>query len=230
MPDVAPLPPKMSRAEALVRELESRILSGEWARGDRLGTREDLRVKYGVAAATVSETIRMLESRGLVETRPGNGGGIFVSEPAGFVRLGNKVLELRSEAVTVADCLAVRDALDPMVVVEAARHRTDDDVLALRALLEKFLNSLDDPNTYLTANWALHRKLAEMSANVVLQHMYLGLLDFIESQVNAVVPGAGFGGDEAREAHIAIVEAVCAGDVEAARRAGERHVRLTAGR
>ncbi|MFC7592144.1 FadR/GntR family transcriptional regulator [Nonomuraea antimicrobica] len=64
----------MSRAEALVRELESRILSGEWARGDRLGTREDLRVKYGVAAATVSETIRMLESRGLVETRPGNGG------------------------------------------------------------------------------------------------------------------------------------------------------------
>ncbi|ACZ87553.1 FadR/GntR family transcriptional regulator [Streptosporangium roseum] len=227
MTDAVSLPPKVSRAEVLVREIEGRILSGEWAQGDRLGTRADLRVKYGVAAATVSETVRMLEARGLVEARPGNGGGIFVSEPAAFVRLGHKVLELHSEPITVADCLAVRDRLDPMVVVEAARHRTDSDIAELNALLQKLLRSQDDPNTYLAANWALHRRLAEVSPNLVLRHLYLSLLDFIESQVNMVVPDGDFGGAEARETHTAIVEAVCVGDVEAARQAGERHVRLT---
>jgi len=65
---------RVSRAEAVARQLESEILGG-LEPGVRIGTKEDLRVRFGVAVATVNEAVRLLEMRGLIEARPGPGGG-----------------------------------------------------------------------------------------------------------------------------------------------------------
>src|SRR6266540_3625458 len=77
---------RVSRAEALARRLEARILDGGMRAGDRVGTKEDLRERFGVAVATVNEAIRLLQARGLVQVRPGPRGGVFASEPSPFVR------------------------------------------------------------------------------------------------------------------------------------------------
>src|SRR6266511_3932371 len=90
---------RVSRAEALARRLEARILDGGMRAGDRVGTKEDLRERFGVAVATVNEAIRLLQARGLVQVRPGPRGGVFASEPSPFVRLGHQVLALKHEGV-----------------------------------------------------------------------------------------------------------------------------------
>src|SRR6266508_6814315 len=113
---------RVSRAEALARRLEARILDGGMRAGDRLGTKDELKERFGVAVATVNEAIRLLQARGLVQVRPGPRGGVFASEPSPFVRLGHQVLALKHESVRAADCLQVRDALDPAVVADAVRH------------------------------------------------------------------------------------------------------------
>lgn len=61
---------RVSRAELVARELEREIVDDRQA-GERLGTKDDLRKRFGVAVATVNEAVRLLETRGLIEARPG---------------------------------------------------------------------------------------------------------------------------------------------------------------
>ena len=64
--------------------------------GTRLGTKSELRAEFGVASTTVNEALRLLETRGLVRTKRGPGGGIFVSDPSGWLALSELVLGLEA--------------------------------------------------------------------------------------------------------------------------------------
>src|SRR5687767_13449581 len=83
---------RTSRAEIVARRLEAAIADGTIAVGERLGTKEDLRRRYNVAAGTLNEAIRLLQIRGLVEARPGPGGGLFAAAPSAKARLSHLVL------------------------------------------------------------------------------------------------------------------------------------------
>jgi len=220
---------RVSRAEALARRLEARILGGGIRAGDRVGTKEELRERFGVAVATVNEAIRLLQARGLVHVRPGPRGGVFASEPSPFVRLGHQVLALKHEGVRAADCLQVRDALEPVITIEAARHCSPADAAALRERMELMQAAAGDPTAFLRANWDLHRRVAEITPNRILRNLYVSLLDATESELGAVIPDSEFAGavDGLLTLHRETVAAIVAGDHELARRAADRHVLLT---
>ena len=82
---------RSSRAEAVAKRIEGRIAEQSLPSGHKLGTKESLRREYDVAAATFSEAVRLLVSRGTVSVRPGVKGGIFVASPPALVRLGRKI-------------------------------------------------------------------------------------------------------------------------------------------
>src|SRR5919106_282586 len=121
------LAPRVPRAEAVARDLEAQILGGGLAPGERLGTKDDLRQRFGVAVATVNEAVRLLETRGLIEARPGPGGGVFVAASSVRAALQRGKVQAAWGAARVADCLAVRNAIEPLVCREAARHRSAAD-------------------------------------------------------------------------------------------------------
>src|SRR3954453_5490905 len=100
---------RVPRAKAVARDLEAQILGGGLAPGSRLGTKDDLRRRFGVAVATVNEAVRLLEMRGLIEARPGPGGGVFVAGSPGLAQQRG-VLGFASGRASFADCLAVRNA------------------------------------------------------------------------------------------------------------------------
>ncbi len=62
----------------IAEELQRQIESGELARGSQLPTEIELREEYGASRNTVRDAIKWLTTRGLVETRPGQ--GTFVTE------------------------------------------------------------------------------------------------------------------------------------------------------
>src|ERR1700704_266749 len=93
---------RLSRAEALARELEEEISAGVLSTGDRLGTKEDLRQRFNVAVATVNEAVKLLETRGLVVARPGPGGGVFVASPASPQRNEPLIMGFRGTGATTA--------------------------------------------------------------------------------------------------------------------------------
>src|SRR5665213_581517 len=126
---------RVSRAESVARRLEAEIMDEVVSPGDLLGTKEQLRRRFGVAVATVNEAVRLLEMRGLIETRPGRGGGIFVATDSPGLALSHSTLRFKGGSSGFPDYLAVRDALEPLICREAARNHAADDIQALERIL-----------------------------------------------------------------------------------------------
>jgi DNA-binding FadR family transcriptional regulator len=160
--------------------------------GGRLGTKEELRVQCGVSVGTLNEALRLLQARGLVTVRPGPGGGLFASEPAPMVRLGNVMLALDAHSASVADAVRIRNALDVLLIEDAVWHASAADIAALQERLDAMAAAADggDGIAFLHANCALHARIATVSPNAMLSSIYVGLLDVIEAHTFAVVPAA----------------------------------------
>src|SRR3954454_6826747 len=216
---------RVPRAEAVARALEAQILGGGLAPGERLGTKDDLRQRFGVAVATVNEAVRLLEMRGLIEARPGPGGGVFVANSSVRVALKRGGLQATWGAARFADCLAVRNGLEPLVCRDAAANRTAEDVAALREIVAAMERSADDTGAYFELNWALHRRIAKGCRNAPLHSIYLTLLDFLEDGLH---PGdlREFDPDADVAIHRELVDAIEEGPGPRLDAAVERHVAI----
>ena len=143
-----------------------------------------------MSVGTFNEALRLVQARGLVTVRAGRVGGLFASRQSPMVRLGNSVLAIDDDATSVADAVRIRDALEPLVVEDAVRHRRADDAEAMRQGLARMRAAADalDGNEFLRANWALHARIAEISPSAMLRSFYLSLLEMIESHTLSVEP------------------------------------------
>ena len=216
-------PVRISRAEELSRRLEQEIVDNGLSAGERLGTKEDIRNRFGYAVATVNEALRLLETRGLIEARPGPGGGMFVASPSSRVRLNHLVLGFKVDDAPFTDCLAVRNALEPLVCREAAGT-------ARRPMPKRCARSSPgcrsrptNPKAFLRLNWDLHRRMAKMAANAPLKTLYLTLLDFVDDGLDNVTGDEFFDAEENLSVHEELVEAVIDGDPKRLGKAIERH-------
>lgn len=200
---------RVSRAELVARELEREIVDDRQV-GERLGTKDDLRKRFGVAVATVNEAVRLLETRGLIEARPGPGGGVFVSGPATRVAMSHVVLGFRSGSTSYEECLEVRDALEPLIESHAARHHRAADIRDLNRIVKSMAAARDDPATFFKCNWALHRRIAQMCRNGPLRGMYLALIDFLEMSLDHA-EFSSFDGEAMVAIHRDLVKAIDGG-------------------
>jgi DNA-binding FadR family transcriptional regulator len=214
---------RISLGEAIARELEQEITGGELEPGERLGTKEDLRVRFGVALATINEAIRLLEMRGMLTARPGPGGGVFVSQTPTRTRMNHFVMGYKWSEAAVADHHTVRNALEPLVCREAARYRRESDVRALERMVEAMeQHEPKDPLTVLRQTWALHRRIAKTLRNQPLRSIYLTMLDALEDAV-ARVDEVEFDPDGHIAVHRELVAAIAEGPGERLEEALRRH-------
>jgi len=217
-----------SRADSLVAHVEQLIEKGGLTEGDRIANKGELRDQTGLSIATISEGIRLLQAKGRVIARPGPGGGLFVAEVPPLVRVGQSLLAVRGEAVTLRDSIVLRDALEPVIAADAARYRDEDDVADLRGLIEAMSLALDDPAKFLRANWRLHRRIAKISRNELVRTVYLGVARTIEDQVTEALHPDGRSAqrrykEDRFELHVDYVSAIADGDVKRATALAHSH-------
>jgi DNA-binding FadR family transcriptional regulator len=171
---------RVTRAEALARTLESEIIGATFSPGQRIGTKDELRQRFGVAVATMNEAVRMMEMRGLVVARPGPGGGVFVTNSSARAAASRLLLGLHWGSATLADCVEVRNALEPLICRHAADDHRAGDIRELDSILVRMAETVD-PHAYFRVNWEFHRRVAMVGRNLPLQSIYLVLSDFLES-------------------------------------------------
>ncbi|MFF3492206.1 FadR/GntR family transcriptional regulator [Streptomyces sp. NPDC002795] len=218
--------PRRTRAEQLATDLDARIRSLGLRAGDPVGTLDSLREETGYAYSTVSEAVRILRDRGALQIRPGRGGGLFVAERGPVVRLRHTLLDVQDEPETVADAIELRDHLEVLVDVGAARCRTDADVTDLRTLLEG-MRAAPDWDAFIRANWALHERIVAICPNRMAAAVYTGTLGHLNSSTSSRLDDDAEASQRYRAercgAHEDLVDAIAAGDEAAVRAAVARH-------
>jgi GntR family transcriptional regulator, transcriptional repressor for pyruvate dehydrogenase complex len=218
-----------TRAQALAAAIEKTIVDENLAAGAPLGTIEDWRTRSGFARATVSEALRLVVDRGIAEIRPGRGGGVFVSNTGPVVRLRHTLLSVHGEATTLADAIAIREALEPLIALDAARHRTSQNMTEVRQALAGIDDSMDDHDQFIRAVWFLHEAIARITPNEMLRAMYLAMLQVISERSQLATSDAIH--EEGYRSHRALVhrelaDAIESGDLERTSLAIEAHAML----
>jgi GntR family transcriptional repressor for pyruvate dehydrogenase complex len=144
--------------------------------------------------------------RGAAKVRPRRGGG----------------------ARAAADAVAVRNALEPLLVMDAARHRGEHDIRELRSALQDLAKAIPAGNSaFVEADWKLHLRIAEITPNVLARTLYQGILQFADDQA-ASVEHIGPSSDrlwlELRyQIHHELIESIASGETHRAYQAAALH-------
>lgn len=187
-----------------------------------LGTKRELQVECGVSAATLNEALRMLQSQGLVTLKTGPNGGVFTAQQDPLVRIGQAMVRVRDDA-RVAEVLPLRDALDPLTVLEASKHRTAADVRKLKALMAHMEDVIDEDMAFANAVWDFHRAICNIGHNEILKSVSLGLLEIIVQNTDAVVVKTMEQKRQRVTLHQALCDAIESQDLERVAQASHAH-------
>jgi DNA-binding FadR family transcriptional regulator len=133
---------------AVAADLRDRIARGELAAGQALPVESALMAELGVSKGVMREALRILEQQGLVEVRRGAGGGPRVRHPSiaeASVPFGTF---LQVAEVPVGDVWRSRDRLVAAAIEHLAEARTDSDLEALDAVVERLVAVIGDFDAY----------------------------------------------------------------------------------
>jgi GntR family transcriptional regulator, transcriptional repressor for pyruvate dehydrogenase complex len=151
--------------EAVVTQIAEAIRNGHLKQGDRLPSERLLAEQMEVSRPTLREAIAVLAKAGLVEVRPGSGGGTFVvSEvvPAALVEA------TESRLASIPAVLEARRALEPAIARLAAKNGDDSDFAEMERIVELQHRAIDDWAHVTRLDTRFHLQLARATKNPVL--------------------------------------------------------------
>jgi GntR family transcriptional regulator, transcriptional repressor for pyruvate dehydrogenase complex len=213
--------PKAS--DVLANELRERILSGELPEGSPLPPERELVQQTQMSRPTVREALRILEVQGLVRIKAGRTGGAFVQHPGRESMAHTVGLLIRGRQLRMAALLETREAIEPFCAHLAARHRTDEDLVAIDAANDALEGSADLA-AFLQANVDWHVAVANASHNELLS----GLMLALQPAIYTATENEAFVDESVRtttlRAHRSVAKAIRESDAEAAQRRMTRHV------
>lgn len=214
--------PKAS--DALAEQIRQLILAGTFAPGDMLPTERELTQETGLSRTTVRDALRILESHGLIVTKPGRSGGSMVTLP-GRASISQSVeLFVRTHGIKLSSLLECRVAVEPALARLAALNRTKAQLDEMMSLHEQFVQSIDDVMRYKRINLDWHLAIARASQNEPL----MALIEAITTPIREAMDYRDVTTPEIRasaiKSHTGIMQAIKDQDGEAAFNRMNRHV------
>jgi DNA-binding FadR family transcriptional regulator len=164
-------------------DVEDEILAARLPVGAHLGRRAEFMDRFAISPMIMSETLRILRDRGLVTVRPGTGGGIFVAALPPQVRLGGMDLWFHDPGTHPLDLFEARVHLEAQLTPVAFDRATGDDVLAMRAALDR-MDRAGTAHAFLDAVMTLHRALVAAARVPVLDAMHQAVIALLRSTLS----------------------------------------------
>jgi GntR family transcriptional repressor for pyruvate dehydrogenase complex len=217
---------KPKLAERVVSTLREQLRSGELRPGQKLPTEQQLTATFGVSRTVVREAIAALAADGLVEPR--QGAGVFVMEhPA--TAFGSLAADMSSKDSIALNVLEVRLALEIESAGLAALRRSASHEAAIQEAFFEFERLLRRAEPTGPADLAFHRAIASATGNP----FYVEMLDVLGRRAIPCDVTSPWATEIAlsieyqeglQREHLAILNAISAGDAEAARDAMRIHL------
>ncbi len=174
----------------IAKALRDAILTGELTADDRLPSEADLAETFSVSRPTVREALKRLAAQSLIRTERGASGGAFVHrltyEEAQAQHASNSTLLLSINEVDFEVACEARYAMERACTQLACDRRSDDDLAAMRAEI----NRQDQPElsdaAFCASDVALHRRLVDAARNPVLSYQLAGAVEAMQPLVNMI--------------------------------------------
>jgi GntR family transcriptional repressor for pyruvate dehydrogenase complex len=163
--------------EEIVRQIRVLIGEGQLKSGDRLPPERDLAERFQVSRTSVREAMRALESRGLVEIRPGE--GAFVRRVSVEALVEPLALVILAHRESIADLYEARRLLEPPIAGLAATRATADEVAEMGRILDEQSAEVAGGRTGLSQDAAFHRALAHSTHNGAITRIVSTLMDLL---------------------------------------------------
>jgi DNA-binding FadR family transcriptional regulator len=172
-PSPAPLPARLKRTPrlgaAVVDALLDQIVSGELEPGTLLPNEPRLSETFGVSRSVVREAVKVLEQKGLVRVRQGQ--GTTVTAPGQWSLLDPMVLTAsvrHDKDLRILDSLAdVRQVLESQMARQAALNATSADRAEMRRLLDRLAAEVAAPERHVLTDLEFHEAIMRASGNRV---------------------------------------------------------------
>jgi DNA-binding FadR family transcriptional regulator len=215
-PDVPPR--RGRRADAVVDHLIELIVGGGLPPEHVLPVESALCEAYGVSRTVLREAIKSLEAKGLVRARQGI--GTLVSDQDSWNLLDPEVLTVivrHDERYEVLDQLIlVRNALESSMAREAARRITPAGLAELRDLMAQLDAAVREPELLDDVDVSFHDRIMRASGN----QLGRAIVRTVHAEARHSLRYTGHPSLAHREhsnrQHLAILEAIEAGDAQAA--------------
>jgi DNA-binding FadR family transcriptional regulator len=226
-------------ATATVAEALAQVILGEMSPGQSLPSEGDLAARFAVSRLTVREAIKMLAGRGLLDV--GRGRRAIVIEPSGVAFSDFLFTLIQNDPKGLFDLIELRMSIEVQSATLAARRVTR----AGLAALENAMQGMRDATAQFNAGGegaaeallrfhqfdvAFHEAIALSSGNRMISYMFEAMASPLRRSFNLSRRGheeRGGSLDDTLAAHVAVLEAIRAGDTKAAGAAMRAHLEET---
>jgi len=215
----SPLKPKplWTAAADQIRDL---IESGQIPIGGRLPSERDLCAQLGISRISLRESLRVLQTTGYVETRPGSGTYARLPEPVADESLAAWI----AKDLHILELFELRRAVEPGVAGLAAVQHQPESLAAIEATILAMTD--DNPRNHarvVAADAEFHRLVGHSIGNPAISRLVDQIQDEggVERRLSLSVPGQT---GRAADDHRAIFEAIRRRDEPGAREAMRAHL------
>jgi GntR family transcriptional repressor for pyruvate dehydrogenase complex len=212
---------KQRLVDRVVTDVQALIIQGKLAVGAKLPPERELAELLGVSRTVVREAVRILVTKGLLESKHGIGTMVRqvtrdqLVEPLGWL--------LQRNGATLDDLHEVRTILEVEIAGQAALRATAADIAQLQQIHTHAASVRTNPGEFAASDAEFHQVLAAMLHNpmlaVLLDSMRAVMADIrlkvsLHPEFDTIV----------LDDHRAILDAICAQDAAAARAAMHAHL------
>lgn len=222
--------PSKNLTDALISQIRELILNGKLALSQQLPTEQEMMAMFGVSRTVVREAVAALRSEGLVVTRQGLGAFVASSLDNRPFAIDPDIMSSITEALHI---LELRMTVEVEAAALAAERRTKQDINEITKTLTAIERAIEAGEAAVEPDFQFHAAVAKATKNPYFSK-------FLEFLGRFIIPRylVGFSKAESKvmhnylervqTEHRDIVNAIKAGDRDAARKAMRIH--LTHGR
>ncbi|MFC1766495.1 FadR/GntR family transcriptional regulator [Planctomycetota bacterium] len=216
---------RTSTAEAIVQHLVERIRGGEFGPGDRLPSERLLQTQLGVGRLSLREGLARLSALGII--RIDHGKGAFVEKRPNSESIAHAMILCfpQRDQKAMEDLVHARGLIEGELAAMAAAHRSDEDIVGLKKILESPGADRLDARDLAEVDFLFHLEVAKVADNDFLTVMLKALGNQIRTFLRHYTAAVS---DPKRviARHRPILQAIIDRDVEQARALAQAHVRV----
>ncbi len=215
-------PVKRTKVYAEIASQISRLIeAGRVKPGDRLPPERDLAEMFGVSRTSVRDAIRVLEMRGLVEPRHGE--GTVVKQVPIDAIVSPLADALVSSKNLTADLFDMRKMLEPPLARAASLRATSDDLKAMKDILKRQAERVRAGEIAIEEDNAFHYRIATAARNQVVLAVMDLVMELLQESRARSLQGPGRAG-KSLDGHRRILFAIRNGDPDLAAEAMRLHI------